>query len=184
MKTRRKPRKERAAAQQREASAAQASPAARPAPFWPFGLVAFALLLSADQLTKGIISSTYALGESHRLLSWLSFTYVRNTGAPWGTLAGANAILAWLSVIAFGALVYFHDAFETAIEKVCYTLLLVGLWGNLIDRVARGFVVDFIDLHWWPVFNIADSAISVGIALFLIERWRRERAEKAKGTKQ
>ena len=57
-------------------------------------------------------------------------------------------------------------------------LLLAGLWGNLLDRGSLGFVVDFIDLGWWPVFNIADSAITVGVALYLLEQWRKSRSTK------
>jgi signal peptidase II len=142
--------------------------------FWPYGLAIFAIILLLDQLTKRFIVTNYALGESHRMLPGFWFTYVQNTGTNWGILNGSsyNWVFIWLSVIAFGLLLYFFDAFKTVPEKIGYALLLAGLWGNLIDRATLGFVVDFIDLHWWPVFNIADSAICVAVVILLLEQWR------------
>lgn len=142
-------------------------------PFWPFGTLLFALLLFFDQYTKHAISSSYLVGESRAVFSWISFTYVQNTGTIWGMLQDANGAFVWLSIIAFGILIYYYDAFETCIEKLCYVLLMTGLWGNLLDRVARGFVVDFLDLGWWPIFNIADSAIVVGLIVYALEQWRK-----------
>jgi signal peptidase II len=143
---------------------------------WSYCLLIFAAVLLADQLTKYWMSSSYVVGESHRVFSWLSFTYVQNTGALWSFAQGANAIFIWLSFVAFGLLLYFHDQFRSTIAKVCLALLMAGLWGNLLDRLARGFVVDFIDLGWWPVFNIADSALCVAIAVLLLEQWRTRNA--------
>ena len=140
--------------------------------FWPFGLLLFTVLLFLDQYTKNYIITNYALGTSHKIAPGLWFTYVQNTGTLWGLFrgAGANAAFIWLSVIAFGLLIFFFDQFKTTIEKIAYTLLLAGLWGNLLDRGVHGFVIDFIDLGWWPVFNIADSCILVGIALFTLHQ--------------
>jgi signal peptidase II len=73
---------------------------------------------------------------------------------------------------------YFYDQFTTLVEKIAYALILAGLWGNLLDRVIFGYVVDFIDFGWFPVFNIADSCINVGIVLLLLEQWRRYRIKR------
>ena len=145
-------------------------------PYWPFGLLSFAVLLAIDQYTKHAIATGYALGQTRHLFSIFSFTYVQNTGALWSSFQGMNGAFIWLSVIAFGALIYYHDAFTTLAEKISYTLILTGLWGNLLDRLAYGFVVDFISVGWWPVFNIADSAINVGIVIYLLEQWRTRKA--------
>jgi signal peptidase II len=143
--------------------------------FWPYGLLIFIVVLFLDQYTKYFFLQHYALGESHKVFPGLWFTYVQNTGAVWGSLQDTNAMFIWLSVTAFGILIYFFDKFETVTEKISYSLILAGLWGNLLDRGVHGFVIDFIDLGWWPVFNIADSAISVGIVLYLLSQWRKPR---------
>jgi signal peptidase II len=143
--------------------------------FWPYGVALFALLLAIDQFTKYHIVANYVYGESHRMLPGVWFTYVQNTGTLWGLGNGAslNWVFMWLSVIAFGLLLFFYDQFTTTIEKIAYTLIMAGLWGNLIDRALYGFVVDFIDVHWWPVFNIADSCITIAIVLLLLEQMRK-----------
>jgi signal peptidase II len=140
--------------------------------FWPYGLLLFALLLAADQYTKSAIRASLAPGVSMKIWPFLWFSHIQNTGAVWGSLQNTNDYIIWLTVIAFGLLIYYYDRFTTIFEKVAYTLLLTGLWGNLLDRVLLGHVVDFIDLGWWPAFNIADSCITIGIAVYLLEAWR------------
>jgi signal peptidase II len=145
--------------------------------FWPYGLALFTLLLAIDQYTKNIIVANFSLGESRQAFPGLWFTYLQNTGAIWSSFTDMNGVFIWLSIIAFGLLIFFYEQFDTTIEKICYTLIMVGLWGNLIDRGTLGFVVDFIDVHWWPVFNIADSCISIAIVLYLLEQWRKSRVK-------
>ena len=130
----------------------------------------FTLVILIDQYTKWLVT---ALDQSREIFGWLSFTYVRNTGLLWGKLQGTNTLLIWASIAAFAALLYYHKEFRTDMERMSHALLLAGIWGNLIDRLLRGFVVDFIDLGWWPVFNIADSAIVVGISLYVLEQLRK-----------
>lgn len=137
-------------------------------------LIALAVL-AADQVTKGIITSSFAVGESLRALSGLSFTYVQNTGALWSIMQDQNVFFTILSVAVLGTLLRFREQFRGPLDRIVLGLLLGGVAGNLVDRVLRGFVVDFIDLGWWPIFNIADSAISCGIALYLVSEWRRSK---------
>ncbi|MBR9700804.1 signal peptidase II [Candidatus Woesearchaeota archaeon] len=141
-------------------------------PYWPFGLLIFALILAIDQFTKKIIHSAIIPGSSVKITSWLWYSHVQNTGTIWGMLPGSNALMIAFSMFAFVALLYWEPEFKTIVEKVCFTLFMIGLWGNLLDRALIGYVVDFIDLGWWPVFNIADSAIAVGIIVYLLEQWR------------
>jgi signal peptidase II len=155
------------------------NPAKKSKIFWPYGLALFALLIFLDQYTKRMIMATLKLGESTSVLPFLRFTYTQNTGAIWGSIPDTNGLLVWISIIAFGVLVFFYDQFTTRFEKIAYTLLMVGLWGNMLDRVLFGHVIDFIDLGWWPVFNIADSCITIGITIYLLEQWRRHRKAKA-----
>jgi signal peptidase II len=145
--------------------------------FWPYGILIFVILLLIDQYTKHVILTDFAPGESMNLFWAVKYTLVQNTGTAWGLLSDANSALIWLSIIAFGLLLYFFDKFETVIEKISYTLILVGLWGNLLDRGVHGFVVDFIQIGWWPVFNIADSCITVGVILFLIQQVKKDGAK-------
>jgi len=153
-------------------------PPQKPRRFWPYGVTLFAVLLFIDQYTKHIIRTEFPLYYNVKVLPGLWHTYVQNTGATWGMMQDSNVFFIWISVIAFGLLLYFYDQFSTTFEKIAYTLLLVGLWGNLIDRVSFGFVIDFIDFGWFPVFNIADSCITVGIILFLLEQIRKSRSVK------
>jgi signal peptidase II len=146
-------------------------------PFYPAGIVVFLVLFLLDQYTKYAIRASYPLGLRHEILPGVWFTHVANTGTVWGLFNGTNANLffIWLSIAAFGLLLYYHDEFTTTIEKIAFILIMAGLWGNLFDRAIFGYVLDFIDLGWWPVFNIADSCISVAIVLFMLEQWRRYR---------
>jgi signal peptidase II len=148
------------------------TPKRAPPRFWPYGLVLSALLLFLDQYTKYVIRASLAPGMSTKVLPGVWFTSVQNTGATWGLFQDTNTLFVWLSVIAFGLLLFFLDEFKTTVDKIAYTLIMTGLWGNLIDRVSLGHVVDFIDVRWWPVFNLADSCITVAVALFLLERLR------------
>jgi signal peptidase II len=143
--------------------------------FWPWGIVIFSVLLFIDQYTKNVIITTMQAHQSVKVFPGLWFTYVQNRGITWGLLQGANDIMLWLSIAAFGLLIFFYDRFETTMEKICYTLILVGLWGNLLDRGIHGFVIDFIDVRWFYVFNIADAAISVAIVVLILEQIRKSR---------
>jgi signal peptidase II len=149
-------------------------------PFWPFGLVLFATMLAIDQWTKRAVLAILPPHMSVKVAPGLWYTFVQNTGAVWGSLPDTNALFMWVSVIAFGLLLFFYDQFRTVFEKLAFTLLLAGLWGNLLDRAIFGFVIDFIDLRWWPVFNIADACISVGITLYLLDQLRKYRVERKK----
>ena len=163
----------------RKKPAQQKRPEEKAFVFWPFGLLIFSALLFADQYSKSIIVSDYALHQPVKVLPGLWFTYVQNTGITWGFMQGVNEAMIWLSVTVFGLLLYFYDKFETVIEKICYTLLLAGLWGNLLDRGIHGFVIDFIDVGWWPVFNIADACITTGVIVLILEQIRKSRQEHA-----
>ena len=95
-------------------------------------------------------------------LGIVSFHYVSNTGASFGILRGQNTMLTWISVIVLGLIMMTIDKVKKEHEYPVI-LLTAGLLGNLIDRLFRGFVIDFIDLKFWPVFNIADSLIVIGV---------------------
>lgn len=139
------------------------------------GLICLGLLL-LDQWTKHLILQKVPLHHSVVIIpGFFNLTHVRNTGAAFGILAGrgrgAFAFFLILSVAAIVAMVYFYVKEEGGDRRVRLPIpfILSGAIGNLIDRLRHGEVVDFLDFYvssfHWPAFNIADSAICVGIGL-------------------
>jgi signal peptidase II len=133
------------------------------------------LIAVADQATKQWIRDTYALGESRPIIeSFFHFTYLRNTGAAWGMFGGHNIWLALLSVVVLALMVIFRRAFlgNTWEHRLALGLLAGGIIGNVFDRLKLGYVTDFLDFFWrnhhFPAFNIADSAICVGVTLYVL----------------
>lgn len=127
-------------------------------------------LLILDQCTKLLIQRAFTPGESLPLLPpLLSLTYVQNTGAAFGLFKGQQTLFIVLA-LAIGAWIMREVLVGPPPAPAAawgLPLILGGSVGNLIDRVRFGYVVDFLDLHVWPVFNVADSAITIGVALLL-----------------
>jgi len=128
-------------------------------------------VLATDQLTKHVILSTLTLGQSLPIIpSVLHLTYVQNTGAAFGLFENMTAVLAVLSCLAAAWIVRELRTGRMRHDDRIWALALVlgGAIGNLIDRTVYGYVVDFIDLRVWPVFNMADAAITIGVLWLLI----------------
>jgi signal peptidase II len=133
-------------------------------------LGAMAAIVTADRASKIWASRWLMPRGSVPLLPFFSFTYVENTGAAFGLgysrfhMKHSNAFFIGLSAVLFGILVYLQTSWSKKNVWLRTGLLLVagGALGNLYDRVAYGFVVDFLELPYWPVFNVADSCVSVG----------------------
>ncbi len=154
-----------------------------------------ALLVVADQASKGWIEARYLLGESTPVLPVLDIVRLHNPGAAFSFLAGAGGWQRWfLSALAIGVsigIVWWLRQMHAGRERllaVSFALILAGALGNVIDRIEHGYVVDFIHAHWggayFPAFNIADMAISVGAGLMLLDAfldWRRGRAASRDG---
>lgn len=138
---------------------------------WREWLVATTALvaLAADQLTKYLVRENMAIGESWPAQGFLRLTHSTNTGSAFGLFQDQTAILTIASVFAIGFIIYFYRSHSdrTWITKTTVGLLLGGAVGNLIDRVIAGRVTDFIDVGPWPIFNLADSSITVGITLLI-----------------
>lgn len=127
--------------------------------------------VALDQITKVIIRSSFFLHESIALIgNFLRFTYVENPGMAFGIRIGQNKFFTFFSLFASIALVIYLYRIrnEKFLPRFALALILGGAIGNLIDRVLFGQVADFIDFGWWPVFNIADMAVSIGMALLII----------------
>jgi signal peptidase II len=126
-------------------------------------------ILFFDQLTKSIISKKLALNESVPVIKGLfHLTLVHNRGAAFGIMKNQAALFILASVFAI-VLIISNFRKKNQKDNFLYNfsliLVLSGALGNLIDRIAFGYVIDFLDFRVWPVFNIADSAITVGALL-------------------
>lgn len=133
------------------------------------------LTLAADQLTKALIVASFAPGESLPLLPpILHLTYVQNTGAAFGLFKGQQALFVLLSLLVIGVIIWELAAKRVHAASTLWGsgLVLGGAIGNLIDRLRLGYVIDFIDLRVWPVFNVGDSAITIGVALLILSQFR------------
>ena len=144
-----------------------------------FFLLFIGLVLS-DQLSKQIFMSSFDLGQSMVLNPYLSWTYLHNTGAAFSILSDGGVVQK-LFLLGVSTLVSLWLVWWTQRTSEIYRqkllgqfFLLSGAVGNLIDRALHGFVIDFIDVHvnnfYWPVFNLADSFIFIGVALIIFER--------------
>ena len=138
-----------------------------------------AVVLVLDQLTKIIIDRTMTLHHSIPIIDGLfNLTYVRNTGAAFGIFAGSREafrlpFLIFVSVLAIGFIFIMLKRLRedrTGLMSAL-SLILGGAIGNLIDRIAYGEVIDFLDVYWsdyhWPAFNVADSCITIGVIVTL-----------------
>lgn len=133
------------------------------------------LIVFFDQLSKILVKSSFNLGESISF-GIFELTYIQNTGAGFGLLRGFNLVLVFVSVLVLGAIIYYyHNKIKVKEKLVLFSSAFVfgGTLGNLIDRVAYGFVVDFINFPYWPAFNIADMAISAGVVGLVIYFWKK-----------
>lgn len=145
------------------------------------------LVVIFDQITKQIVRNSMVLGESFDILgNTLRFTFVENKGLAFSIKVSNLAIFTGLSFIATGLVLYYLYKYRNEGIHVYIPLALIlgGAIGNLIDRVLFSKVVDFIDVgissYRWPVFNIADSAVSVGLVWFLIASWMMNEEEEPK----
>jgi signal peptidase II len=125
------------------------------------------ILLALDQYLKWLARAVWTKNPVD--LGFASLIFTSNTGSSFSMLQGWNGILIWVSVIALGAMVYFSDKLiERKGQRWFFMLLLVGIIGNLIDRIAFGQVIDFFALGFFPVFNIADSCLTIGVIGYII----------------
>ena len=133
------------------------------------------LVILLDQATKEWVRGAFSLHESVPVIpGFFHLTYIRNTGAAWGMFSGQNLALAVLAFAMLVALVLFRRQFlpPGRVHRVALGLLCGGIVGNLFDRLRLDYVVDFLDFFhrgWhFPAFNVADSAICIGVAIYVL----------------
>lgn len=151
---------------------------------WVRWLALSATVVAADLATKAWVSSAFTAGDVHVVTPFLNLVLWHNSGAAFSFLAGAGGWQRWFFVAVTLAvsgvlLVMLRRSGGNRLLAAALALVLGGAAGNLWDRVTLGLVVDFIQLHaagyYWPAFNVADSAITVGVALILWDGFREAR---------
>lgn len=138
-----------------------------------------ALVLVLDQLTKRVVDTSMQLHQTIELVPFFQLTYMRNEGAAFSFLSGAGGWQRWffigLAVIASVFICFWLKRLANTQrrEAIAWALVLGGALGNLIDRILYGYVIDFLDVYYgdwhWPAFNVADSAITLGVILLLLD---------------
>lgn len=133
-------------------------------------------LIILDQLTKFLVVRNMDLGESIPVLGeYLQITSHRNQGAAWGMFQGQMLFFYIVTVIVLGLLVFMYkkEAKNNLMAQTALTFLIAGALGNFIDRILFQEVVDFVDVliitYDFPIFNVADSALTIGVILMIIE---------------
>ena len=156
-------------------------------------ILAFVILI-ADQVTKQLIERTLPLGTFYPpdnvilIPGFFNLVHVGNTGAAWSLFSGYPKALAALGIMALLLLYFFRNALQLKLPHAQWSfgLIIGGILGNLIDRFRLGHVTDFLDFHaagWhFPSFNVADSAITIGVALHILFSFRQLESELASET--
>jgi signal peptidase II len=156
---------------------------ASPGSWLPWLALSLAVLI-ADQFTKVLIVGYYHLGDSVTLTSFLDIVHAQNTGAAFSFLAAASGWQRWfftaIGVVAAIFIVWMLRSHAgQKLFSFALAAILGGAIGNVLDRLLRGSVVDFVQVHWqgwyFPAFNVADSAITVGAACLILDELLRVR---------
>jgi signal peptidase II len=156
---------------------------ASPGSWLPWLALSLAVLI-ADQFTKVLIVGYYHLGDSVALTSFLDIVHAQNTGAAFSFLAAASGWQRWfftaIGVVAAIFIVWMLRSHAgQKLFSFALAAILGGAIGNVLDRLLRGSVVDFVQVHWqgwyFPAFNVADSAITVGAACLILDELLRVR---------
>lgn len=146
---------------------------------WLFSIAGIIVVL--DQLTKVWIRQNLMLGEVFHPEFWLSnyvrILYWKNTGAAFGMFQNLSGVFTVLSLIVSGVILYYFPQIprQDWLVRLAMGMLLGGAVGNLIDRLTLGYVTDFISVGEFPVFNIADASISLGVVVLFFGMWVQER---------
>ncbi len=156
--------------------------------------IALPLVLACDWITKYAVQHLVPLyGATPVIGGVFNLTYVKNTGAAFGLFAGdinpfRTVFFAAITIGAVGVIfLIFRRVKENAVlAPLSLAMIMAGAIGNLVDRIRWGYVIDFLDFHWheyhWPAFNVADSAITVGVILLLIENLFLQRKRESRRT--
>ncbi len=142
-------------------------------------------LIALDQFTKSLVRQNLAIGETWAPWEWLEpyarIVHWHNTGVAFGMFQGASGVVSILTTLVALAILYYFPRVPDKdwTLRVAMGLQFTGAIGNLIDRFTIGYVTDFISVGTFPVFNVADSCITIGTIILILGVWLQERREKA-----
>lgn len=145
----------------------------------PLVLLSLAIVV-LDQALKALALRFLAPQQSIPLIkNFFHITLVQNTGAAFGILKGETRLFIVFSILSIAFVIYFLPKFKRldAFNRIAFSLILGGALSNLLDRLRFGYVVDFLDFRIWPVFNVGDSAITIGALLLIVELLRKKRVD-------
>ena len=131
-------------------------------------LLLIAVLIALDQCTKWIVDLRMELFQSVEIWNFIKLTYIHNTGADFGILEGSRILFVLFTLALIIAAVLLWKKPWMKRYRGAVSVIIAGALGNCIDRIFRGYVVDFIDFTYWPVFNVADIAVVCGTVLLAI----------------
>jgi signal peptidase II len=138
-----------------------------------------AVVFALDKATKFLVLRHIPLGESWSLFPALArlakFTFITNTGAAFGMFPQMGALFLVIAIlVVVGVVIFYHHLPQSPWVRVSVGLILGGAMGNGLDRILRGYVVDFVDIGFWPIFNIADLSIVMGVSVLAYYLWEED----------
>jgi signal peptidase II len=148
-------------------------------------MIVTVFIIFLDQLTKWLVVKNIPYGGVWSPWEWLTpvarIVHWSNTGVAFGMLQGMNPVFIGLALIVSGMIIYYYQQIDRRdwLIRLALMLELGGALGNLIDRIRYGHVVDFISVGNFPVFNVADSCITIGVVILLLGVWLQEKRDKA-----
>lgn len=153
-------------------------------PALPIILGLAALIFALDQTSKYLVVQHIALNSSWsffpNLAKIFQFTFVTNSGAAFGMFPQLGGIFMVIAIVVIASIVIFYRHLPTYSiwVRLSLALQLGGALGNLLDRVTRGYVIDFVDIGFWPIFNVADLSIVLGVTILAYYLWNEEHASE------
>tara|TARA_Y100000310_G_C20613316_1_gene779192 strand:+ start:1139 stop:1600 length:462 start_codon:yes stop_codon:yes gene_type:complete len=140
-----------------------------------FSTASIAIII--DQLTKFLINMNLELNQSIPVINNVfHLTYILNSGAGFGILQQQKLLLIFISIIVIGVILYYIRKIKNEkVLQVLAGLVLGGTMGNLIDRISYGYVIDFLDFRIWPIFNFADSFLTISVIGLIIYFWKKDK---------
>ena len=154
-----------------------------------YGILLFfaGLIVGFDQWTKYLVRTDLAYGQAWAPWDWMlpyaRIIHAQNTGAAFGMFQGMNPVFTVLAIIVAGVILYYFPKVPRTdwLIRLAMVMQFGGALGNLVDRVTQGYVVDFVSLGTFPVFNVSDSCISIGVVLLVIGMWFKEKDQQPSG---
>ena len=132
-------------------------------------------VIALDQITKFLVSIMYTGNPWSIIGNFLKISLTHNTGMSFGMFKGRYQFAICAALIVIGVILYYYDEINERANLIAAALIIGGAIGNLIDRIVYGAVIDFIDFGFWPSFNLADTALVIGVMLLVYGLLRKDR---------